>query len=49
MDLTVLYAQNADQQIKDLLESRDDQIKELMGPEGTEYTDEQRAELKTDH
>jgi len=42
-----LYAQNADQQIKDLLESRDDQIKELMGPEGTEYTDDQRAELKT--
>lgn len=41
-----LYAQNADQQIKDLLESRDDQIKELMGPKGTEYTDAQRAELK---
>lgn len=43
---TALLAQNADQQIKDLLESRDDQIKELMGPEGTEYTDAQRAELK---
>lgn len=42
----ILFAQNADQQIKELLESRDDQIKELMGPEGTEYTDAQRAELK---
>lgn len=40
------YAQNTDQEIKDLLESRDEQIKELMGPEGTEYTDAQRAELK---
>jgi phospholipid transport system substrate-binding protein len=42
----IVYAQNADQQIRELLESRDDQIKELMGPKGTEYTDAQRAELK---
>ncbi len=46
MSTNLIYAQNADQEIKDLLESRDDQIKELMGPEGTEYSDAQRAELK---
>jgi len=46
MSTNLIYAQNADQEIKDLLESRDDQIKELMGPEGTEYSDVQRAELK---
>jgi len=46
MSTNLTYAQNADQEIKDLLESRDDQIKELMGPEGTEYSDVQRAELK---
>ena len=46
MSTNLIYAQNADQEIKDLLESRYDQIKELMGPEGTEYSDAQRAELK---
>jgi len=46
MSTNLTYAQNADQEIKDLLESRDNQIKELMGPEGTEYSDAQRAELK---
>lgn len=29
-----------------MLEQRDEQIKELMGPEGTEYSEGQRAELK---
>jgi phospholipid transport system substrate-binding protein len=29
-----------------MLEERDEEIKELLGPEGTEYTDAQRAELK---
>ncbi|WP_232803186.1 MlaC/ttg2D family ABC transporter substrate-binding protein [Gracilimonas amylolytica] len=41
-----VLAQSADQEIKNLLEQRDEQIKELMGPEGTEYTDDQRSELK---
>lgn len=41
-----IMAQSADQEIKNLLEQRDEQIKELMGPEGTEYTDDQRSELK---
>lgn len=43
-----LMAQNSTQSesIRELLQQRDDQIKELMGPEGTEYSDSQRAELK---
>lgn len=33
-------------EIRELLESRDKEIKDLLGPEGTEYTDEQREKLK---
>lgn len=36
----------AETEIKVLLEERDEEIKELMGPEGTEYSEEQRNELK---
>lgn len=32
--------------VRELLEDRDDEIKELMGPKGTEYTQEQRDKLK---
>lgn len=39
-------AQQSEEDIRSLLEERDDQIKELMGPEGTEYTEDQRAQLK---
>lgn len=42
----VLQAQKDSTDIRELLENRDDEIKELMGPEGTEYTDEQREKLK---
>lgn len=35
-----------EQEIRELLESRDEEIKELLGPEGTEHTDEQREKLK---
>ncbi|MEX0770890.1 MAG: ABC transporter substrate-binding protein [Balneolaceae bacterium] len=35
-----------EQEIRKLLESRDQEIKELLGPKGTEYTDEQREKLK---
>ena len=41
-----IMAQNGEQQIRDMLNERDDEIKELLGPEGTSYTNEQRAELK---
>lgn len=39
-------AQQDAESIKQLLEERDAEIKELMGPKGTEYTQEQRDELK---
>lgn len=32
--------------VRELLEERDDEIKQLMGPKGTEYTQEQRDKLK---
>lgn len=41
-----LFAQNAEQEIRQMLNERDDEIKELLGPEGTSYTQEQRNELK---
>ncbi len=37
---------NKEQEIRTILENRDNQIKELIGPEGTDYTDEQREELR---
>lgn len=40
------FAQQSEQDIRTLLEQRDEQIKELMGPEGTDYTDTQRTQLK---
>ena len=39
-------AQTPEQEIKTLLEERDQQVKNLLGPEGSEYSDEQRAEIK---
>ena len=36
-----------EQEIRTILEERDNQIKELLGPEGTEYTDEQREQLRS--
>lgn len=39
-------AQQTTEDVRNLLEERDEQIKELVGPEGTEYTDEQRQKLK---
>lgn len=40
------HAQQSEEEIKQLLEQRDQQIKELMGPKGTDYTQKQRQELK---
>jgi len=39
-------AQKSKEAVKQLLEERDREIKELLGPEGTEYTQEQRQKLK---
>lgn len=40
------FAQQSAEDIKAMMVERDQQIKELLGPEGTEYSDEQRAEIK---
>lgn len=39
-------AQDKSGELKSFLENRDKEIKVLVGPEGTEYTDDQREELK---
>lgn len=41
-----LAGQSNAQDLKKLFEERDDEIKELLGPKGTEYTQEQRERLK---
>lgn len=41
-----MFAQNGEQEIRQMLNERDEEIKELLGPEGTTYTQEQRDELK---
>jgi len=39
-------AQNNEQEIRQMLDERDEEIKELLGPKGTSYTQEQRDQLK---
>ncbi len=41
-----MLAQNGEQEIRQMLDDRDEEIKELLGPKGTSYTQEQRDELK---
>jgi len=41
-----IFAQSEKEDIKQMLESRDAEIKEILGPEGKEYTQEQRNRLK---
>lgn len=43
---SILSAQSATNEIRSMLVDRDEEIKELLGPEGTEYTQEQRELLK---
>jgi phospholipid transport system substrate-binding protein len=42
----VVRAQLDSSSVRQLLEERDDEIKKLVGPKGTEYTNEQRADMK---
>lgn len=42
----ILTAQTEAEEIREMLESRDNEIKELLGPSGTDYTQEQRDQLK---
>lgn len=41
-----LQAQSPQDEIRALLEQRDVEVKTLLGPKGSEYSDEQRAKLK---
>ena len=43
---TTAAAQMTSSDVENMLKDRDRQIKELVGPEGTEYTDDQRAEIQ---
>lgn len=43
---TGFIVQNGEQEIRQMLDDRDEEIKELLGPDGTTYTQEQRDELK---
>ena len=42
----VAFAQSESDQIREMLDSRDEEIKELLGPDGNDYTEEQREQLK---
>jgi len=42
-----VVAQQDAESIRTMLEERDVEIKEILGPEGSEYTDDQRETLKT--
>lgn len=46
LSIPVLFAQSEQEKIKQMLESRDVEIKEILGPEGKEYSQEQRDRLK---
>lgn len=41
-----IFGQKTEADVKQLLQERDKQVKELIGPEGTKYTEQQRAQLK---
>lgn len=41
-----IQAQSSKEEIKTLLVERDQQVKTLLGPKGSEYSDEQRAKIK---
>lgn len=43
---TVSFSQSDAAEIREMLEARDAEIKELLGPSGTDYTQEQRDQLK---
>lgn len=43
---TSLFAQTAENEIRNMLEERDQEIKELLGTEGNQFTQEQRDKLK---
>src|SRR5690625_2072367 len=42
----VAFAQSESDQIREMLDSRDEEITELLGPDGNDYTEEQREQVK---
>jgi len=40
------FAQNGEDEIRAMLDERDEEIKELLGPKGNDYTQDQRDQLK---
>ena len=42
-----VVAQSTGAEIQNMLETRDLEIKDVLGPEGTEYTEDQKDRLKT--
>lgn len=45
--VTITANSDREQEVRTVLEQRDEQIKELLGPEGTEYTEEQRERIRS--
>lgn len=46
LSVSAVFAQTESDTIQSMLEERDQEIKELLGPKGTDYTQEQRDQLK---
>ncbi len=46
LSISSMESPKTEEELRSVLEKRDEQIKELLGPEGTEYTDEQRDNLR---
>lgn len=46
LSATTLFSQNTESDIRKMLDERDEEIKELLGPKGTEYSQDQRDRLK---
>ena len=46
LTISTAFSQNAETEIRSMLNERDQEIKELLGEKGTEYTQDQRDRLK---
>lgn len=46
LSASTVFSQNTESDIRKMLDERDEEIKELLGPKGTEYSQDQRDRLK---
>ncbi len=46
LSFNLVFAQSGEQEIRTMLNQRDAEIKELLGPKGSDYTQEQRDQLR---